>query len=856
VVDELERKKGLIWSQEIPSRNPHFTGREKELATLRDSLMRSAVQVLSHPVQTVLGLGGVGKTEIAAEYAHRHAGEYDIVWWVRSDGEDRVRDALVRLGNRMELFDPEGERDRSIWAVIDALRTTQDTRWLLIFDNAERPDVVKQYLPGGNPRGHVIITSRFQYWRSVTGADGIPVAQFQPAETIAFLRKRVPNLAVLDEDLLSGDPAARREDDRRGKDAARLADALGNLPIAAEHAAAYLAETEGSVDSYLRLFEENAHELLSEDVDVRYLRPVATTWSVSRDALPADARELFQLCAFFSPEPIAEELFLRCKDAQLPERLRSVLTDSRHLGAAARRLRRFSLLQIDGGRGVYQMHRVVQAVTRDRLRLEEPEAVREYRAAVHILLAASNPGNPDRASNDVQYERSFQHLEPAGAIDTDNAGLRDLIVHQVRRLHLRGGHVEGLRLGERALAAWRERLGRDDLQVLALAVEVGIALRLAERSDEARELNVDTLRRLTERYGAEHELTLICANSYGADLRAQGRYQEALEHDRGLLQPHERVFLPDHPRTLNLRNNIAADLRRVGDFAGALEYDEAICRERAAQFGPSDMSTLRTESSMAHDLRGCGRYEESLKVQREVVEEHRARGGRENVDFVTAQKNFGVALRKAGYYEEARREGEAALQRFRDYLGDRHRYTVRAAIDVINDRRLVNDLRAARELGVAIVERCRDGHPRDLPIAAMTLAIVLRLMNDPEAAKTMNDEGLAGLRDQLGADHPFTLAAATNLASDLAALGKVADARALGEATLEAGRRARGEAHPDTLATAANLSLDRRADRDERAAEELRAETLAHYECTLTLDHPEAQFAKRRSRINVDIEPF
>src|SRR4051812_40556625 len=109
----------MIWSQEIPARNLHFTGRQEELRTLRGRLADSSIEVLSQPPQAIYGLGGIGKTEIAVEYAHRHAGDYDIVWWVRAEHVDRVRDSLVKLGRQLNLEDSYGHRDRSIWAVLD-----------------------------------------------------------------------------------------------------------------------------------------------------------------------------------------------------------------------------------------------------------------------------------------------------------------------------------------------------------------------------------------------------------------------------------------------------------------------------------------------------------------------------------------------------------------------------------------------------------------------------------------------------------------------------------------------------------------------------------------------------------------
>ena len=128
-------------------------------------------------------------------------------------------------------------------------------------------------------------------------------------------------------------------------------------------------------------------------------------------------------------------------------------------------------------------------MTKGRLRLDRTEMFRAYRAAADTLLARSNPGNPDHGSSDPTYDLSLQHLESDHRfLHTKNPALRDLIIDQVRRLHLRGGHIEAMQFGQDALRVWRERLGENDLQVLALSVEVAIAMYIGGRAADAHEL--------------------------------------------------------------------------------------------------------------------------------------------------------------------------------------------------------------------------------------------------------------------------------------------------------------------------------------------------------------------------------
>jgi Tetratricopeptide repeat/NB-ARC domain len=839
-----------IWSADTPSRNPNFIGRMTELDTLRENLLRGRPDP---PAQVISGMGGIGKTEIAAEYIHLHRDKYDIVWWIRAEHHDRVRDALVSLGERLELrLATSGGRDRAIAAVLEALESGIRPNWLLVYDNVAQPLHLRRYMPKCPPGGHIVITSRVQTWPGYIEADSIVVSPFTEQESVSFLRRRVP--------ALSADPTVRdRDDERRNSDATRLATALGHLPIAIEHAASYLTETSQSVDDYLSRFDQNAHRLLSEHLP-DLPESVSHTWTMSTGLLTPDAEHLFNLCAFFSPEPIAGELLLEHAHAVTePPGLPELLSSAPRFRAAASQMHRLSLVKVDGAHDQIQMHRVVQAVTRGHLRQERPDAFRAYRSAVDTLLAESNPGNPDRAANDAAYDLSLQHLESEpDFLSTDQPALRRLIIDQVRRLHLRGSHTEAVWFGQDALRVWQQRLGPEDLDVLTMAVEVAIAMRSDAHAADARDLIRSTRRVLLERYGEDHEITLLAANTYGADLRSRGELTEALELDLSLLPRFEAVFGADHNRTLNVRNNIAADYRRLGRHQQALDTDQQTFRDRRRILGPDDPITLTSLDAVARDLRDLGHYQESLDTARKVVEGFAATRGRENLDWLNARKSFAAALRKAGYHWDALQESEDVVQRYRDYLGSDHTYTLRAAANLINDRRAWGELARAEELGREIMERSQTVRfPSDLRYATLvSLASVMRAAGRPEEARRSDQQAREGLVDAYGDVHPFTLKASINYASDLAACGDLAAAIRAGQETLGKCGDSLGESHPDTLMAAANLAIDEAASGNQEAADLLLAGALRRYADTLTTEHPEARAAAARIRLTAEIEPY
>lgn len=841
-----------VWGSEIPFRNPHFTGREAELRTLREQLQAGGSAVIRQPPSALYGLGGVGKTQIATEYAHRYAGEYEVVWWIRSDQEDSIQASLVGLGARLRLPDISlGDRDRSLRLIIDALQSGDPySRWLLIFDDVTQPNKLRRYIPQG---GHVIVTSRINEWRQVLNTDGIEVREFTRADTVKFLRQRVPQLY--------GDNDDRSVEAAAAADADRLADVLGDLPLAAEHAASYLSQTGVPVSEYIEAFRRDAHTLLGEDADMFATNlAVATTWSVARLSLSPEARELFQLLAFFAAEPISEENLIQpgrvALDPELPAPLQKVLSSRTDLKRAQRELARFSFISVNGQRNVAQLHRVVQAVTRARIEKESPDLARILRQTVFALLAATDPESPEREQNDPVYERTIRHLIPTGALEADYKLLRNLIINQVRRLRMRGGNREALSLGEAALDHWKA--DPDDIQTLAMAVEVAVAKRDLGQLDEAFALNADTLQRLRHHYGEDDDTYLICANSYGEDLRLRGSYEDALAHDLSLLPAYDRVFSPGQFRPLSLRNNIAIDLRCVGRYQEALEYDTLVAAERERYFGVNDLQLASSKFGMARDLRRLGRYEEALEVSREIADLMEARNEPWNFTRLLMYSALAVSLRRVGYYVEAHELAEDVYRRYVEYAGEEHRFTLSMAINLMCDRRVADDLVRAGELGEATVTAWEkvagQGHPNTLNAKA-NFAVILRMRGYPAAALEMNQTALEGFRRLYSFYHPNMLIAMTNLASDLAAVGDVRQARQVGEEVVANCRDTRGPRHPATLAASANLALDLRATGDRAAARDLESQTLAAYDEVLTQEHPQTRRARQQGRVNIDIEP-
>jgi len=428
---------------------------------------------------------------------------------------------------------------------------------------------------------------------------------------------------------------------------------------------AYLTETRETVDEYLTRFEKNPHGLLSEQL-TEFPASVSTTWSVSTSRLSPDAEHLFNLCAFFSPEPIAVELFLNHAEAvSEPSGLREFLSSSPRFRAAATQMHRFSLVKVDGARDLIQMHRVVQAVTRDQLRQNRPDAFLAY--ARPWTPCWPSPTRATQTGSATMWSMTSRYSTWSPNVPSPTRPIQRCAVSSSIRC---GGCTCAAGTSKRCGSA-RKRCG-SGANDSVLTIWTCWPWRSRWRSpcswtampQMPAGSSWTPAPCLKHTYGSQHEVTLPVRQRLRRRLRTHGQFSEALELDRGLLPKFEETFGPDHERTLNVWNNIAADYRRLGRFGEAMEIDLRTFDDRRHILGDNDPRTLYSQDMVASDLRGLGRYQESLDTARKVVAAFAAAGGRENPDWLNARTGFAAALRKAGHHWDAlqwKRGGSAAL---------------------------------------------------------------------------------------------------------------------------------------------------------------------------------------------------
>jgi tetratricopeptide (TPR) repeat protein len=653
--------------------NPYFTGRDLLLAEIHALL--SAPEADRRRV-VLTGMGGVGKTQLAVEYAYRQRGDYDLVWWVRSAQPTSLLGDYAALADQRPLAaDLRLAEDAPQEAVAAAVRVwlERHRRWLLVLDNVEEPQAVAELLPRSGT-GNVLLTTQAETgWEPL--ADPLPVEVLAPANAAGFLLARTKE---------SGSQAQAA--------ATTLATTLGGLPLALEQAAAYIAAS-GTVTltSYAELFATRALELLKRGQPLGYQHTVATTWSLALQTLqqaePA-AVALLTLAAFLAPDDLPQPLLTTYHD-QLLEPLTTAAGDALALGDAVAALRRYSVVRVVAD-GIY-VHRLLQTVVRAALSSENERA---WTAAAVRLLGAGFPLEGDEVRTWPECQRLLPHamavtehghrleVEPQTRTWLLNKAAyylwsrgqyrqaRELLERSltVRRRVLGDDHPDtlssmnslaatrrslgdlqgALELHEQTLAGRRRVLGDDHPDSLISMSNLAVALADAGDLQAARDLQQQTLTARRRVLGDDHPATLISMNSLAATLRYLGDLQAARDLQQQTLIARQRILCDDHPNTLTSMNNLALIFHALGDLQGACQLQEQTLASLRRVLGDDHPNTLKSMSNLAETRRALGDLQGARELHEQTLAGLRRVLGEDHPDTLTSMNNLAAVRQELG----------------------------------------------------------------------------------------------------------------------------------------------------------------------------------------------------------------
>ncbi|MEU0040762.1 FxSxx-COOH system tetratricopeptide repeat protein, partial [Streptomyces sp. NPDC006333] len=587
-----------VWN--VRRRNPDFSGREAVLGQVRTGLLSGHQAV----VQALQGMGGIGKTQIALEYAHRFASQYDLVWWVDAERADQLPVRYTELADRLGIAKSDAGSEANAHALLHHLRTRH--RWLLILDNAEQPDQIEPWLAEGP--GHVLITSRNPDWHGIAHQSDLDV--FTRTDSLVYLQSRMPGMTAERAELLAQD--------------------LGDLPLALAQAAGVL-RSGMTLDRYRQLLTTNTARLLQES-DVRdYPAPLAATVTIAATRLTddghPDANALLRLGAFFGPEPIP----IAWLETSRP-RLATIPgdpDDPMWPRKALQPLGRFGLARTDFD--TFQIHRLTQAILRTQT---SPDLIAVIRDDVTAVLAAVNPGDPQSPADWPAWASLTAHLTAphVATVIADRAELRPTLTKAAHFLIRSGLPRTAHDLSTALHKAWSTDLGPDHPDALTCAQYVGHATVDLGDLNKAHLIIEDTFARRRRVLGADHPDTLHSANDLAVTLVYLGEYAEARRMQEDVLARRRRVLGEDHPDTLASVGNLANTLGDLGEYAEARRMKEDVLAGHRRVLGEDHPDTLASVGYLANTLGDLGEYAEARRMKEDVLAGHRRVLGKDHPD--------------------------------------------------------------------------------------------------------------------------------------------------------------------------------------------------------------------------------
>jgi tetratricopeptide (TPR) repeat protein len=784
----------------LPPRRGTCYGRDDAIDVIRDHFTSGDWGV---PL-TLTGPPGIGKGELATEYAHRFAGYYDLVFRLHADSVPAVTAGLAELARLMPPEHPGG--DEGLAALGDLQSPTRPAkRWLLIYVGVDDLAALAGLLPTPG-HGHVLLTARG------------PVAEASRELAVGPLALRNASEMVME-----FIPEIQPED------AATIATTLGGIPLALRLAAGWLRVTvpriRGDGAHYATATANAVRELTERLADAdgpAAADPVRAVIELLLDLLTSAergdaARLLLETCAFLAPVGLSRRLL---RSSGMLAQLAEVDEDSADpvvLQSVLRALVSHGFCPKESQGGPLRVHPRVLEILRQQM---SPEDRARRTHAVTAMLASSAPLDVD--DDLVRYAEIYNelllHVAPSGAFEETSADVRRWLVSQVRflyQLETVGAWKAAADVAERLVPRWAAEVGDNDPLLLRLRTQLANVYRSQCRFNLAFTTDHDVLMRQRRTLGLSHPRTLMTARSYGADLRLVGEFEDALFIDRSTWETFARDYGDDHLLTIIASSNLALSQLMFGDPEQALErqlrdigrarrirseqpwrepwvqlhvgtlyreiglFTDSRTQLRQAKekfrdlvdqdrIAPTMWAVLRTTAGLAITERRLGQPD--LDTTRSTLVECESTYGERYPDVMALYLSLAGDLHETGRHDEAVKQAEIAWKGYSEVFGPEHPFTRICEVD---------------------------------------LSIYALAAGQQGKADEMSQAAVSSFTDQLASGHLWLLAAQVARANVLVAAGRFAEALRLEEEALEAYKDRLGPYNPLTSIAGINASITR-----------------------------------------------
>ncbi len=629
------------------TRNLFFTGRKTVIQKLSAKLAEGERVALIQPA------GGMGKTGLAVEYVYANSGDYSIIWWIESETESQLDEGFKGLAEEIGIAGVGGLKSKEITrAVLQWLSEHGD--WLLVFDNAEKPEDLAGYLPPVE-KGAVIITSRNPAF--ATKATRVSVEPLTLDESVEYLVARTGRM---------GDEKIAR----------LLAGELSGLPLALELAGVYISCEGTGFDTYLELYRGNWIKIMEHDEPGDFRKTIATVWltSFKRAQKESDVvADIMNLFAFFHSENIPEWMLTICADL-MPKKLAAAIRDGSRFGGAIEPLTRLALIHVCATEEErrFSVHPMVQTVTLDWMKKSRVK----YAKNAVLMMEKVFTYNQNNFTARPIYASLLPHVISVAThakrlnVSYDKAWI---LFNRAARFMLTRGEVgEAKHLLTKALAVAESEYGRDHENVANCLNSLG-SLLLSEGDHHGAEIYFRrALKIVTSLFNEESPLIAILLNNLGLTLQATGDLDGAKKNYQLALQVDRRVYGENHALVAIRLNNLGSILKAEGDLDGAKKnYTRALAIDTGVYGAEHPKIAIRL-NNLAFVLKAQGDLDGARVEYRRALEIDRKVFGKDHPKVAVRLNNLGSVLKAQGDLEGARECASSALDIYRKRHGENH----------------------------------------------------------------------------------------------------------------------------------------------------------------------------------------
>lgn len=695
-------------------RNPFFTDREDVLANLQRAF--SPAQALPR-IQALSGLAGVGKTQVAAEYAYRHAHSYQAILWVHADSSETLQSSFVDLAETLGL--PEKDEANQLLIVRTVKQWLQrNSRWLLVVDNLEDIALLRDVVPSPHS-GHILVTTRSRRTGQVARRVDVPALHIDEGALLLLRRTNVlPPGATLD--------TVSTEDSTSAK---AIAQEVGGLPLALDQAGAYIEETGRGLSDYVGLYQQYSFALLQRrgGSDQDHPASVATTFSLSFARMRernAAAVELLEFCAFLHPDAIPEDMLVDGASV-LPPALRAVGTNPIEFDRTIEDVLKFSLIQREPTRAILIVHRLVQIIIKGMMSEErQKEFVECIVRVIDTVFPVPELANWTRCQKYLPQAqvcaglvKQYQVLLPEAAqflcrvgIYLSERGLYDEaeallvqagdlteslfgkdhpdnlpILNALANVFYKKGkyaQVEPLLLW--AIELCERAFGEDYPEIAQSLNTLARAYHRQGRFTESEPLLLRALALRQRVLGSQHPDVATSLDSLATFYNGRGKYAQAEALYREALTIWQQVLAPRHPKTALNMNNLAVLYSRQGKYAQAeplAEQAQAMYEEILGPEHPDVATVLDTLTVIYQEQE---KYRAAENLYQRIFAIYDRHLGREHPQLVVCYNNRARLYFLQGRYREAEETVRQALALGEKVLGERH-HRVGTSLNILAD---------------------------------------------------------------------------------------------------------------------------------------------------------------------------